>query len=51
MYNLAKFILDALNGVIYKDNNQVVKLEVVKVLDNIGTCEGCTFVRVARFCG
>ena len=49
--NLVKFILDALNGVIYKDDKQVVKLEVLKVLDNIGACEGRTLVRVARFHG
>ena len=32
--NLGKFVMDALNGIIYTDDAQVTKLEVVKILDN-----------------
>ena len=47
--NLAKFVLDALNGLLYTDDRQVVKLLVYKLLDNQGECEGRTVVEVSAF--
>jgi hypothetical protein len=46
--NLAKFVLDALNGLLYADDSQVVKLESIKLHDNIGSCNGRTEVQVWR---
>lgn len=40
--NLAKFVLDALNGVLYDDDRQIVSLNVLKVMDYEGHCEGAT---------
>ena len=42
--NLAKFVLDALNGVLYDDDRQIVSLSVLKVMDYEGYCEGATRV-------
>ena len=47
--NLAKFVLDGLNGVAYADDRQVVKLVVYKLLDSQGNCDGRTEVEVLRF--
>lgn len=38
--NLAKLIMDALTGVFYEDDSQVVELNMVKLRDNVGLCEG-----------
>jgi Holliday junction resolvase RusA-like endonuclease len=46
--NLAKFVLDALNGLLYADDSQVVSLESTKALDNIGNCNGRVEVQVWR---
>ncbi|MGL5935199.1 MAG: RusA family crossover junction endodeoxyribonuclease [Cetobacterium sp.] len=42
--NLAKFVLDGLNQLLYEDDRQVVKLTVYKILDNHGYCEGRTII-------
>ena len=44
--NLAKFVLDSLNGILaYKDDCQVVKLVAYKLMDkNAGLCTGRTIV-------
>ena len=47
--NLAKFVLDSLNGIAYKDDCQVVKLVVYKLMDNAGLCTGRTIVEVKEF--
>ena len=47
--NMAKFILDAMNGLVYKDDRQVVHLVVSKLLDNEGACEGRTEVEVTQY--
>ena len=47
--NLAKFVLDSLNGIAYKDDCQVVKLVVYKLMDNAGPCTGRTIVEVKGF--
>lgn len=47
--NLAKFILDGMNGLVYQDDRQVVKLVIYKLLDNEGQCEGRTVVMVSAF--
>jgi Holliday junction resolvase RusA-like endonuclease len=47
--NLAKFVLDGLNGLVYHDDCQVVKLVVLKLLDSEGFCEGRTVVEVSQF--
>jgi Holliday junction resolvase RusA-like endonuclease len=44
--NLAKFVLDALNGVLYTDDSQVIFLQVVKMYDSTGSCHGRTEVCV-----
>ena len=38
--NLVKFVLDSLNGVLYCDDRQVVKVTAVKLLDNKQGCNG-----------
>jgi Holliday junction resolvase RusA-like endonuclease len=47
--NLAKFVLDALNGIIYKDDCQVVSLNVQKIRDNELECNGSTEVTVELY--
>lgn len=37
--NIAKAILDALNGIAYDDDSQVVSLEVIKLYDEEEKCE------------
>ena len=44
--NLAKFVMDSLNGVLYVDDRQVVSLNVMKVLDSEGPCFGATEVEI-----
>ena len=44
--NLAKFVMDSLNGVVYVDDRQVVSLNVMKVLDSEGPCRGATEVEI-----
>lgn len=44
--NLAKFVMDSLNGVLYADDRQVVHLDVRKVLDSEGACRGATEVEI-----
>lgn len=45
--NLAKFVLDSLNGVLYVDDKQVVALNVMKVYDTEGCCLGATEVEIS----
>jgi Holliday junction resolvase RusA-like endonuclease len=47
--NLVKFVLDALNGLLFHDDAQVVKLVAYKLLDTVGACEGRTEVEVSEF--
>jgi len=42
--NLAKFVLDSLNGVLYEDDKQVASLQVTKVYDNEDPYTGSTDV-------
>ena len=42
--NLAKFVMDSLNGLLYVDDKQVISLKVMKVLDCEGLCLGSTDV-------
>ena len=44
--NLAKFVLDAMNGLLYDDDKQIVSLHVTKLLDNEDPWEGSTEVYV-----
>jgi Holliday junction resolvase RusA-like endonuclease len=44
--NLAKFVLDSLNGMMYEDDRQVCSLHVTKFLDNEDYCLGATEVCV-----
>ena len=44
--NLAKFVLDSLNGLLYADDKQVVSLKLMKMLDSEGMCEGAIDVSV-----
>ena len=47
--NLAKFILDGMNALVYEDDRQVVKLVVYKILDNDGDCNGRTVIVTSPF--
>ena len=44
--NLAKFVLDSLNGIIYPDDRQVISLHVMKIFDSEGDCEGSTEILI-----
>lgn len=44
--NLAKFVLDSLNGLLYADDRQVVSLKLIKMLDSDGLCDGATDVTI-----
>ena len=44
--NIAKLVMDAMNGVIYFDDRQVVQLEVTKTYSNSGDCSGHIHVQV-----
>ncbi|KAL3775197.1 hypothetical protein ACHAWO_003813 [Cyclotella atomus] len=44
--NLAKFVLDSLNGLLYPDDRQVVSLKLIKMLDSDGICAGATDVTI-----
>jgi Holliday junction resolvase RusA-like endonuclease len=44
--NLAKFVLDSLNGILYEDDRQVVSLKAIKMLDSEGMCGGATDVTI-----
>ena len=44
--NLAKFILDSLNGMIYADDKQVASIHATKYYDSEGLCLGSTLVFV-----
>jgi Endodeoxyribonuclease RusA len=44
--NLAKFVLDSFNGLLYDDDRQVCSLHATKILDNDGLCLGSTEVCV-----
>ena len=47
--NLIKFVLDAMNKIVYEDDKQVVKLTACKLCDSEGKCEGRTVVEVMKF--
>jgi len=49
--NLAKFILDALTGVAFADDAQIVDLHMFKSRDSQGLCRGRVAVEVSRFNG
>jgi hypothetical protein len=44
--NLAKFVLDACNGLLYDDDRQIQSLHVIKQLDNEGPCLGSTHLYI-----
>ena len=46
--NLLKFILDAMQGVIYTDDTQVVSIVCARLMDNFGSCDGGTYVELQR---
>ena len=48
--NMAKFVLDACNGLLYQDDRQVVKLTLLKLRDNDGLCNGRTVLDVKEYC-
>jgi Holliday junction resolvase RusA-like endonuclease len=47
--NMAKFVLDALNGVVYHDDTQVVAMEAYKLADDFMDCSGATVVEITGF--
>jgi Holliday junction resolvase RusA-like endonuclease len=49
--NMAKFVLDGMNGLVYADDRQVVRLVLLKLLDTKRECEGRTLVEVTEFDG
>jgi hypothetical protein len=42
--NLAKFVLDSLNGILYEDDRLIASLHVTKIYDSEGLCRGSTEV-------
>jgi Holliday junction resolvase RusA-like endonuclease len=46
--NLAKFVLDSLNDLVYVDDRQIISLHAAKVLDSEGHCEGATEVMIRK---
>lgn len=44
--NLAKFVLDSCNKVLYNDDSQVVLLLLVKLRDDVGDCNGRTVIEI-----
>ena len=46
--NLAKFVLDAMNGIVHEDDRQVVELLASKHKDSNGTIDGHTVIKVKR---
>jgi len=48
--NLAKFVLDSLNGILYEDDRQIHSLYVTKLLDNDGLCQGSTEISCRPLC-
>lgn len=46
--NLAKFTMDAMNGVVYPDDKQVVVLVASKLCDNTDECNGRTVVSIQK---
>ena len=49
--NLAKFVLDGMNQLVYEDDKQVVKLVVYKLFDSEHGCNGRMVVEVTKFDG
>ena len=49
--NLCKFILDAMNGPMYDDDSQVVKLVATKIYDDDGDCTGRTSIAIEQVWG
>ena len=47
--NLAKFVLDAMQGVVYRNDRVVFSLLAIKVYDNFGSCGGRTAISVDPF--
>ena len=42
--NLAKFVMDSMNGILYEDDRQIASLHATKIYDSEGYCQGCTEV-------
>lgn len=47
--NLAKFVLDSMNGILYEDDKQIASLHLAKLFDNEGACRGATELMVRPF--
>ena len=47
--NMVKFVLDGMNGLVYQDDKQVVKLVAWKLFDSKGSCIGRTLIEVTKF--
>lgn len=47
--NLAKFVLDALTGVLFEDDAQVVDLRFFKCRDSAGICSGRVALHIRQF--
>ena len=45
--NLAKFVLDAVKGILYTDDKQIVDLHMHKLRDSAGLCNGRVGIAVA----
>lgn len=44
--NLAKFVLDSMNGVLYEDDRQITSIHATKILDDADLCEGSTEIYI-----
>ena len=47
--NMAKLMMDALKGVFYEDDSQVVDLNIIKLRDSVGLCLGRIAVEVGEY--
>jgi len=44
--NLAKFVLDSMNGILYEDDRQITSIHATKLLDDVDLCEGSTEIHI-----
>jgi Holliday junction resolvase RusA-like endonuclease len=49
--NLAKFVLDALTGIVFADDAQIVDLHMLKLRDSEGDCKGRVAVHASEYIG
>ena len=46
--NMVKFVFDALEGIIYRNDSRIVSFKVIKMYDNEDECKGRTYIKVSK---